>query len=122
MPEIETIATLEELDSVLERSKDRPLWILKHSLTCGISATVFREYRRYVGQRSAADDTIYALIEIQRARPVSAALAERTGVAHQSPQALLLRDGRAVWSGSHYAVDAAALARASESTERDRDG
>ena len=52
------------------------------------------------------------MIEIQRARPVSIALAERTGVRHESPQALLLRDARVVWHASHYQIHLTALEKA----------
>ena len=45
-------------------------------------------------------------------RPVSLALAERVRVQHQSPQALLIRDGVAVWNVSHHAITAAALQNA----------
>jgi bacillithiol system protein YtxJ len=39
-------------------------------------------------------------------------VAVTTGVRHQSPQAILLRDGRAVWNGSHGGITAEALERA----------
>ena len=38
-----------------------------------------------------------------------AQLAERLGVLHQSPQAILVRDGQAVWNDSHEGVTSAAL-------------
>jgi bacillithiol system protein YtxJ len=57
-------------------------------------------------------EAIYALIEIQRARPVSNALAERTGVPHESPQAILLRNAQVAWHASHYDINLTALERA----------
>ncbi len=45
-------------------------------------------------------------------RPVSLALAERVGLQHQSPQAMLVRDGSAVWNASHHDITAAALQNA----------
>jgi bacillithiol system protein YtxJ len=56
----------------------------------------------------------YRLVEIQNARPVSAAVAETTGVEHQSPQVLLLRDGDVVWHTSHYRIRLEALEEAAE--------
>lgn len=44
-------------------------------------------------------------------RPLSLAVAERTGVAHQSPQVICLSGGRAVGHASHYDITAAELAR-----------
>jgi bacillithiol system protein YtxJ len=42
-------------------------------------------------------------------RDLSLLAAERTGVVHQSPQAILLRSGKAVWSESHHGITAASL-------------
>ena len=53
-------------------------------------------------------------IEIQNAREVSNAVAEKTGVRHESPQALLLRDGEVVWNASHGAITVESLAGALE--------
>ena len=46
MAEIQSIASLAALDELLERSKERPVWIFKHSLTCGISSSAWAEFRR----------------------------------------------------------------------------
>jgi bacillithiol system protein YtxJ len=112
MADIETIESLPALDALIERSRETPVWVFKHSLTCPISSTAWSEFMRFAGRPEGTSGAVYALIEIQRARPVSNALAERTGVRHQSPQALLLRDARVVWHASHYDIQVAALERA----------
>jgi bacillithiol system protein YtxJ len=112
MANIETIETLPALEALIERSRERPVWVFKHSLTCPISGTAWSEFRRFAERPGEAAEVVYALIEIQRARPVSNALAERTGVRHQSPQALLLRDARVIWHASHYEIQVGALERA----------
>jgi len=38
----------------------------------------------------------------------------RTGVRHESPQVLLIRDGLAVWHGSHWEITEQALDQAAE--------
>jgi bacillithiol system protein YtxJ len=112
MVDIQKIDTLPALDDLLERSRERPVWVFKHSLTCPISGAAWGEFRRFAASPSRQGEAIYALIEIQRARPVSNALAERTGVPHESPQAILLRDARAAWHASHYDIHLTALERA----------
>ncbi len=89
------------LDELLERSHDAPVILFKHSLTCPISATAYREM-----QGVAAD---VGLVVVQKARPVSDEIEARTGVRHESPQALVLRDGRVVWSATHWNVTADAV-------------
>jgi bacillithiol system protein YtxJ len=52
---------------------------------------------------------ILAFVRVIEERPVSLALAERVDVRHESPQALLIKEGRAVWNASHRGVNVAAL-------------
>jgi len=108
--EIVTLAEVGELERVLERSRERPVWLFKHSLTCGVSARARREYQRFVAANGEGAD--FTLLEIQRARPLSRVVVEATGVRHASPQAILLRDGRAVWHASHSGITVERLATA----------
>jgi bacillithiol system protein YtxJ len=88
----------EELDELFYKSKQQPVVLFKHSLTCPISAGVYREV-------SGVDSDVY-LIVVQYARGVSNQLAEKTGIRHESPQAIVLKDERAVYHASHYDVTA----------------
>jgi bacillithiol system protein YtxJ len=110
--EIERIETVPALEALIERSKEAPVWVFKHSLTCSISGSAWGEFRRFAARPSQTAAAVYAVIEIQRARPVSNALAALTGVRHESPQALLLRDARVVWHASHYQINLTALEKA----------
>jgi bacillithiol system protein YtxJ len=40
---------------------------------------------------------------------VSDAAAQRLGIRHETPQAILLRDGRVVWNASHFRITAIEL-------------
>lgn len=112
------LGSVEELDGWMERSRREPVWVFKHSLTCPISASALDEYRAFVDQAPAGEDGTagsgFALIEIQTAREVSTELAKRTGVRHESPQALLLRDGEVVWHASHWRIRADSLRQSAE--------
>jgi bacillithiol system protein YtxJ len=112
MMDIQKIDTLPALDDLLAKSKETPVWVFKHSLTCPISGAAWSEFRQFAANASRQAGAIYALIEIQRARPVSTALAERTGVPHESPQAILLRNAQVAWHASHYEINLTALERA----------
>jgi bacillithiol system protein YtxJ len=50
-----------------------------------------------------------AWVRVIEERPISLALAERAGVRHESPQALLIKNGKGVWHDSHWGITAAAL-------------
>lgn len=88
------------------------LWLFKHSLTCGTSARAWRRFQSFAGARADGGGAEFAMVEIQRARDVSRAIAERTRVRHESPQALLLDGGEVLWHDSHWRIDEAALAAA----------
>jgi bacillithiol system protein YtxJ len=96
----------QELEQLFARSHDEPVIIFKHSLTCPISSAAYDEMRRVGGP--------VALVVVQHARAISNEVESRTGVRHESPQALVLRDGEAVWSASHWKVTADAVERARE--------
>ena len=49
---------------------------------------------------------------MQSHRRLSDSAAERFGIRHETPQAILLKDGRPVWNASHFRITADALTRA----------
>lgn len=109
----------EELEQVLESSKERPVLLFKHSLTCPISARAYREFTAYLENANPA--VSYHLIVVQSARPVSDEVAYRLGVNHESPQALLVRDNKEVWNASHFEITASSLASAIDRQIRNLD-
>lgn len=112
MAEIDRITRDEELDALFERSHDVPVLLLKHSLTCPVSSRAHGELQKLVESRAGDGSVRFALIEIQNARPVSNTVAERTGVKHESPQALLLDGGEVRWHASHFQIRQDTLAEA----------
>ena len=106
------ITTSEQLDDLLNASSKRPVWLFKHSLICPISDAAWRTFENFAARQ--ANRALIGVIEIQRARDVSKEVAERTGVRHQSPQVLLIRDGLPVWYASHWKITEQALDEAAE--------
>lgn len=105
---IRRLETVADLDDVLALSAERPVWLFKHSVTCGISARAHGEYQRYVEARGE-DAELFTLLEVQNARPLSNEIAERFGIRHESPQAILVKNGQPVWNASHGQIVAQAL-------------
>ena len=97
-----------ELDELLARSHDAPVVLFKHSTTCPISARAHRQ----MSELSPEVAGQISLVIVQRAREVSRRVAEQTGIEHESPQAIILRNGQAVWSASHFDITAEAVAQA----------
>jgi bacillithiol system protein YtxJ len=92
------VDSLDSLDRLFAESFERPVILLKHSMSCGISSGVYR----IVGDVAAEVNVIV----IQTHRDISNELAARTGVRHESPQAIVIRDGRPVYHASHYDIEA----------------
>ena len=104
---------LDALEAAIDESRQRPVLLFKHSRTCGISCEAFDELQLHLDQRTAA--AAYKVITVQTHRHVSDEAAARLGVRHETPQAILLRDGKPVWKASHFRITANALSQALES-------
>jgi len=83
--------------------------LFKHSFRCPISGRAFEEYGRW---HAGAPGTPTGWIDVVEDRDLSLRVEERTGVVHQSPQAILLRSGTPLWSESHGGIDGASLTAA----------
>ena len=114
-PDITHISRIEDLEHLLSESHTRPLLLFKHSHTCGISAEALDELVDHVSTGISKKTEInprYAVVTVQTHRDVSNAVTAKLGVRHETPQALLIRNGRVVWSASHFRVTADAVQRA----------
>ena len=104
--QVEDAAALEEL---LARSHEGPVLLFKHSNSCPISA---RAYRQMQEVRSPV-----SIVVVQKSRDLSREVESRTGVQHETPQALVLRNGQAVWSASHFDITSDAVEQALRENE-----
>ena len=98
------IADVAALDEAIAHSQTDTVILFNHDPYCPVSAAAFEE------MSDAAGDV--RLIDVARHRDITRELARRTGVRHESPQVIVLRDGEAVWSASHFRITAQAVARA----------
>ena len=92
------IDSAERLEALFNESHEKPVVLFKHSTTCPISAGVYEEVSRV--------STDINLIVVQTARNLSTAVAEKTGIRHESPQAIILKDGKPIYHASHFDVTA----------------
>lgn len=91
-----------DLEKAIAESSERKVAIFKHSTRCHISKTVLRNFEREV-QESPADVSYYFL-DLLEYRPVSNKIEHDLDVVHQSPQLIVLKDGRAVNNMSHQGI------------------
>jgi bacillithiol system protein YtxJ len=95
------VTDAQELEELFARSHSQPVILFKHSTTCPISAAAYQQMSR--------SGSAVALVVVQRARDISRQVETLTGVRHESPQAIILRNGQAVWSAAHWDVTADAV-------------
>lgn len=109
-PAFQTLSTPDQLDRALEASSQRPLVILKHSATCGTSAQAFESISEWLARD--APDADFFVVPVRTNRELSTMLAQRFGIRHESPQAMVIAHGAVVWHGSHFRATATAIAAA----------
>jgi bacillithiol system protein YtxJ len=103
--------TLHDLDTWRAAIRRNPLVMLfKHSPICPTSTQALTEWQRF---RAARPELPALFLDVIAERAVARGLAQECGVPHQSPQAILFRQGQAVWNASHDAITAEALDAAS---------
>jgi thioredoxin 1 len=90
------VDSIERLDELFKESHKRPIVFFKHSLTCGISAGV-----KDIVSDVEADLNV---VVVQTERHLSNEISVRTSVRHQSPQAIVIKDGQAIYHASHYDI------------------
>src|SRR5262245_53167903 len=111
MSEYQEITSLEALEAAVDASSQAPALFFKHSDSCGLSERAYIEFEKYLASEESRSARNYLII-IQRAREVSDQLARRMGVEHESPQVIVVRDGRAVWNDSHRRLNKETLIEA----------
>ena len=108
------IATQADVASVLSE----PLAVVyKHSPICPTSGIAYEEMRSL---RLLHGDVPVYLVDVVHSRPLSRYIAERVGIVHASPQAIILRAGVAAWHGSHFDLRAEVMAQRLDSLKAER--
>jgi len=111
MQKYQEIVSTESLAEAIKSSELETVLFFKHSVTCGISVRAFNEFQKYLESPQASATRNYVII-VQKSREASNELARLVAVEHESPQAIIVRNGRAVWNDSHMAIKSERLASA----------
>ena len=74
--------------------------VYKHSPTCSLCSWSIAEVRSFAESEGM---TVHQ-VDVLAQRPLSRAIESHFGVRHESPQVLIIEDGRVTWHGSHRAL------------------
>jgi bacillithiol system protein YtxJ len=93
----------EALSDIKEKSGSKPVVIFKHSTRCSISSMALSRLERSWNNEEMMDVEPYFL-DLIAYRSVSNKVAEVLGVPHESPQLLLIIDGKCIYNTSHMGI------------------
>ena len=97
------LQSITQLEEIL--SNPSPAVLFKHSTRCSISSVALERLNK-----STLSDRINAyLLDLLSYRDISDAIATRLQVHHESPQILLVKDGKCCYDESHLSISAAEL-------------
>jgi bacillithiol system protein YtxJ len=86
--------------SILKQSHVNTQVVFKHSTRCSISSLA----KSRLEKEMTSGDKFY-LLDLLQYRPVSNLIAADLGVTHESPQVLVIKDGRCIYHSSHSGID-----------------
>ncbi len=92
-----------ELDEIEKASYHIPVLIFKHSTRCMISRMALKQFENDFDLNNFIKPY---LLDLLQHRDVSNAIAARFGIFHQSPQIILIKDGKAIFDTSHEQINA----------------
>lgn len=102
------IKSIEIWRTLLAESTSQPFLLFKLSMTCLSSISAKKELKKL-----KTDLPVYVVI-VQMDRKVSNAIEQDLGVKHETPQLLILNEGRGIWQATHYHIKAEAIEEAIE--------
>ena len=95
-----------QLDEMVAFSNQKPAVIFKHSTRCSVSRFALKQFENEFDLEGQVDTYFLDLLEN---RDISNEIASRFQVVHQSPQLVLIKDGKSIYDVSHSEIDALEL-------------
>ncbi len=93
-----------DLDQLIEKeSFVKPVVLFKHSTRCSISAMALNRLENEWDLEEEACVPVY--LDLIAYRPISNKMADDLQITHQSPQILVVKDGKCVYNSSHSQIN-----------------
>mgnify|MGYP006150833601 CR=1 FL=1 len=101
----EALTSEAQLQDVLNNDEE-VVFIFKHSTRCSVSRMALKQFENEFNSHDSVETYFLDLIAY---RDVSNEIATRFQVVHQSPQLVLIKEGKSVYNASHSDIDAQEL-------------
>lgn len=102
-----TLESIDDLDVAEQRSFLKTIVLFKHSTRCSVSRFVLKQFESIYSIPEEQMDIYF--LDLIAFRAVSNEIASRYNVTHQSPQLIVLKEGKAIYDVSHESIDANVL-------------
>ncbi|MBN8641448.1 MAG: bacillithiol system redox-active protein YtxJ [Flavobacteriales bacterium] len=102
------LTDLGQLNEIINESTEQPVIIFKHSTRCSISRFSLKQFE---SEFDLEGKVIPYFLDLLNHRDISNEIAIRFGIEHQSPQLILIQDGKATYDASHDAISVASVKR-----------
>lgn len=99
-----SLQTADQLSVLIQESSERKILIFKHSTRCSISRATLDRLERNWRDQEVTDVKSYFL-DLLAYRELSNTVADQFNVEHQSPQLLIISNGKSVYDRSHFDID-----------------
>src|SRR5687768_13657931 len=91
----------EQLNNIIVKSQQKVQVIFKHSNRCSISSVALQRLQK-ANQPGEID---FYFLDLIRYRLISNKIADVFKVRHESPQVLVIKDGKCIFNESHLGID-----------------
>lgn len=102
------IESEEDLATAIERSYTVKIAIFKHSTSCFISKTVLRNFEKELEDTDQKVELYF--LDLLAHRAISGKIADDLGIRHESPQLIVIENGKAIKNASHQDISISQLA------------
>lgn len=92
-----------QIEEIKQLSKSKPVLIFKHSTRCSVSSMSLDRLLRNWKATDKERISPYFLDLISN-RSLSDQIEEEFGIPHESPQVIIIKEGKAVYDTSHYGI------------------
>lgn len=99
--QIQSVAQLQE---IMHSISDQPKLFFKHSTRCVVSNMALRSFESNWSVEEGACDLYF--IDLLQHRDVSNEVEALTGIAHQSPQVIVIKGREIIYDETHSAIEA----------------
>ncbi len=98
-----------QLEAIMLASEEHKVVLFKHSTRCGISKLVLNRFENDIKTMKSIENVQFYFLDLIAYREISNRVASAFSVPHESPQLIILENGKVTFHTSHADISAAIL-------------